>query len=70
MTSKSEEQFIQTNPNSYITYMVIGDYHQKNEAYKKAIELYTKALTYSVSSIDEEYIIKEKIVSCKNKLKE
>ncbi len=70
MTEKQEQQFIFTNPNSYITYMVLGDYHEKNTDYEKAIELYEKSLTYSLASIDESNMIKEKIVSCQNKLTE
>ncbi|MBL4593313.1 MAG: peptidase C45 [Flavobacteriales bacterium] len=70
MSSENEEKFIQTNPNSYITYMVLGDLYQKNKIHSKAIEYYTKALSYSVASIDEENIIKGNIVSCKNKLTE
>jgi isopenicillin-N N-acyltransferase-like protein len=70
MTAKSEEQFIKLNPKSYITYMVLGDYHQKNNNHKKAIKLYSQALTYSVASIDEELIIAAKIVSCESKLKD
>jgi isopenicillin-N N-acyltransferase-like protein len=70
ISAKYEEQFIQLNPKSYITYMVLGDYHQKNNNHKKAIELYSQALEYSVASIDEENIIKENIVTCKTKITE
>lgn len=68
LTPEMESKFIHTNPKSYITYMVLGDYHQKNEDYKKAIEFYELALTKSIASIDEENIIKENIVSCKLEL--
>jgi isopenicillin-N N-acyltransferase-like protein len=70
LTSEAEGNFINTNPESYITYLVLGDYHQKNNLYQKAIEMYEVSLSKSVSSIDEENIIKENITSCLNKLKE
>ena len=70
LTPETEAKFINTNPNSYITYLVLGDYHQKNKKYQKAIEMYELSLTKSLASIDEGNMIKESIVSCQNMLKE
>ncbi len=70
ISAENEQLFIQTNPNNYITYMVLGDYYSKKGNFKKAIEYYNTSLTQPLASIDEENIIKEKIVSCQLELKE
>ncbi|PCJ00896.1 MAG: peptidase C45 [Flavobacteriales bacterium] len=70
ISEKEELKFINTNQKSYITYMVLGDYHAENKNYPKAIDYYIKSLEQSVASIEEENIIKEKIVSCQLELKE
>lgn len=70
LTKKAEENFILTNPKSYITYMTLGEYHSNKLNYKKAINYFTQALTYSVASLDEELIIKTNIKDCENSLKQ
>ena len=68
MDEKEIEKFINSNPKSYVTYLVLGDYYQKEEQLNKAIETYQKSLTYSVSSLEEEAIIQSKIAACKTSL--
>lgn len=70
LTSKNEALFIETNPNNYNTYMLLGDYCETKGDLEKAIAYYNKSLAYSVSSLDEVAIIKAKIVSCQELLKE
>ena len=70
LTPESEVKFINTNPDSYIAYLVLGDYYQKKKMYQKAIEMYELGLTKSIASIDEENIIKENITTCQQKLKD
>lgn len=61
-------QFINSNPKSYVTYLSLGDYYQKENNLKKAIESYQKTLTLSISSLEEEMIILDKISTCKKSL--
>lgn len=63
-----EKQFIQTNPNSYITFMTLGDYHEKLGDFDKAISYYQTSLNHSVASKDEEDIIKKKIETCQKQI--
>jgi tetratricopeptide (TPR) repeat protein len=70
LTRNNEELFIETNPNNYNTYMSLGDYYKTKGNFKKAIRYYSKSLNYSISSLDEEAIIKAKIVSCQELLTE
>ena len=64
MNEKEIEKFILSNPKSYVTYLVLGDYYQKEGQLNKAIETYQKSLTLSVSSLEEEEIIQSKITDC------
>jgi len=68
LNDTQEKQFIQTNPDSYITFMTLGDYHEKRGNFDKAIAYYKMALTQSVASKDEEEIIKKKIETCQKQL--
>ena len=68
LNNRNKEKFIKLNPNNYVTYMVLGEYCQKNKNYKEAITLYQKSLTNSVSSKDEENIIQSKIEFCQKEL--
>jgi len=68
LSDRNKENFIKLNPNNYVTYMVLGEYCQKNKNYNDAITLYQKSLTKSVSSKDEENIIKNKIEFCQKEL--
>lgn len=69
LNETQENKFIQTNPNSYITFMVLGEYHEKLGNVEKAITYYEMSLNQSVASKEEEEIIKTKISSCHKKLK-
>lgn len=61
--SKNEiEQFIRSNPESYYTYEIVGDYYHFINNLQKSTELYNLALEKEISSKTE----KEKII---NKLK-
>jgi len=70
MNKKMENQFIKLNPKCYVTYMTLGEYHQKLKDYNVAIQYYHTALKYDVASKDEEYNIQNKIKECEKKLNE
>lgn len=57
--------FVSYNPNSYITYLTLGDYFYEKENLVKAIEFYELSLSKNVASLAEENQIKAKIESCK-----
>lgn len=69
MDADTEEQFISYNPESYVTYMVLGDYYKAKEDYSTAIERYKVALNKEVASVAEKEIIEANITTCQNKLK-
>lgn len=60
--------FIESNPNSYITYMTLGDYFKKINEYHKAIDYYKQSLQHDVASINEEQSILAKINDCEKAL--
>ena len=59
------ETFISNNPNSYVTYMVLGQYYQKLVDLEKAKSYFELSLTKEVASFDERTLIKEAIEECK-----
>jgi isopenicillin-N N-acyltransferase like protein len=63
------EIFISNNPNSYVTYMVLGQYYQKLGDFEKAKPYFEISLTKEVASIDERTLIKSAIEQCKTNLK-
>lgn len=63
------EIFINNNPNSYVTYMVLGQYYQKLGDFEKAKPYFEISLTKEVASIDERTLIKSAIEQCKTNLK-
>lgn len=65
LDEKSIADFINDNPDNYITYMVLGDYFKKMNDCKKAVDYYEQALRKEVASKNEMNIIKEKIEECK-----
>lgn len=58
------DMFIQSNPESYYTYWIAGDYYKKQHDLQKAIDYYTMALTKEVATGKERDQIKERITEC------
>ncbi|MBL4698838.1 MAG: hypothetical protein JKX70_08385, partial [Phycisphaerales bacterium] len=48
-----EQRFIDSNPESYVTYLVLGDYYLEQENLKKAREYYKICLSKEVASLQE-----------------
>lgn len=61
------KSFIATNPESYYTYQIIGDYYKKTGELDKAVFNYNIALTKEVATEKEALKIKELIIECTKK---
>ncbi len=60
--------FINNNPNSYITFMVLGDYFKKLKSYSRAMTYYEESLKKEVGSENERNKILENIEICKKEV--
>jgi len=60
-----ENQFIESNPESYVSYMALGDYYYENEAMAKAAQYYKQALEKEVASKQEREKISAQLKNCK-----
>lgn len=60
-----ERQFISNNPESYLPYLLLGDYYIKREDCGKALMYYQSALDKDLPSANEESAIKEKMEQCR-----
>ncbi len=58
-------KFIASNPESYLTYQLLGNYFTEKQQPTKACEYYTLALTKSVASRKEEREIEERLKDCR-----
>jgi hypothetical protein len=54
-----ENAFINSNPESYYMYQILGDYYASQNANEKAIQYYKQALTKECATLKEEKAIKE-----------
>ena len=68
LSAKAEKDFITNNPESYVTYLSLGNYFEKNKNYKKAINYYSQSLKHEVSSENEKKVILAKIKESKKKI--
>jgi len=68
LTQAEEKAFISNNPESYVTYLSLGNYFEKIKNYKKASAYYNESLKHEVSSQNERKMLIAKIKSNKNEL--
>ncbi len=61
------EDFVNSNRESYVTYMLLGDYFKKKKDCTRAAIYYNKALTKEVASLNEINTIKLKLKKCLKK---
>jgi isopenicillin-N N-acyltransferase-like protein len=62
--SELENEFIKSNPESYITYFMLGDYYLEQEDFEKAKDYYALSLSKEVASEQERNKIKENLELC------
>lgn len=67
LSAEKEKEFIASNPESYVTYMILGEFYLANHQKEKAITYFNTSLSKSVASIEEENKIKKLIDECKSK---
>jgi len=64
LDKKTEMDFIQNNPNTYITYSVLGDYYLKTKDYASAKKYFLQSLNYDVASLNEVNLLRKNIELC------
>lgn len=64
LTDVEREKFIAANPNSYVTYMTLGQYYLDLEKYDLAKTYFNQALTKDMASLEEENKIKSLLDEC------
>ncbi len=69
MDENSIAAFVNDNPESYLTYELLGDYFKKKESYQSAKEYYEQSLKHDVASNTEVMNIRKNIDACIKKLK-
>jgi len=65
--AEQERAFIQSNPNSYLTYLYLGDLHRAQGHLDVAATHYRKSLSLAVASKSEELSIKQRLDECLKK---
>ncbi|MBN8691560.1 MAG: peptidase C45 [Bacteroidetes bacterium] len=69
LKSKFENVFIESNPKSYFTYQILGDYYKSKFNYTAAFDYYKKALVFEIATLKEENQIKKDLIYCFNRIK-
>ncbi|GGB88587.1 C45 family autoproteolytic acyltransferase/hydolase [Dyadobacter sediminis] len=67
LSPAEEKKFINNNPESFLTYLFLGDYFRKNGNNTKAIAYYQQSLEHEVASLNEVKAIKDRIEDCGKK---
>lgn len=60
-----EEEFVASNPESYVTYFMLGDYYLELGKTQKAAEYYQISLSKEVASVAERNKIEENLKACR-----
>ncbi len=69
LSNKFEAAFIISNPQSYYTYQILGDYYKSKLNYETAFTYYKKSLVKEIASVKEENQIKKDMMYCFRRLK-
>lgn len=65
LSAAEERRFINNNPESYLPYLLLGDYYKNRKECSQALTYYQSALGKELPSANEETAIKEKIEKCR-----
>lgn len=65
LSEEEVEKFVGSNPESYLTYQLLGNYFAEKKQPSKACHFYEKALTKKVASLKEENQIRERLKECR-----
>lgn len=68
LNGKLEKAFVESNPQSYYTYQILGDYYKSKFNYETAFNYYKKALVKEIASVKEENQIKKDMMYCFHRL--
>ncbi|MGZ4037412.1 MAG: hypothetical protein ACXVPQ_06255, partial [Bacteroidia bacterium] len=60
-----EEAFKKSNPESYFTWQILGDYYKSKKKKDIAIQYYQTALQKEIATLKEKRQIEESIAECK-----
>jgi isopenicillin-N N-acyltransferase-like protein len=66
LSPKLETAFQDSNPESYYTWQILGDYHKSKKNYDIAIKYYETALQKEIATLKEKKEIEEGIAFCKD----
>lgn len=69
LSAHDEANFIHNNPESYASYLALGDYHCQKKNMDKAVAYYKESLEHEVSSLNERNMILKKIRECDSQKK-
>jgi isopenicillin-N N-acyltransferase-like protein len=69
VSNQTIDTFIASNPESYFTYWIVGDYYKKNKDVDKAVLNYQTALTKEVATQKEANKINELLAECRKEKK-
>lgn len=69
LNNKFENSFVKSNPKSYYTYQILGDYYKSKYNYITAFNYYKKALIFEIATLKEENTIKKDLIYCLNRIK-
>jgi Tfp pilus assembly protein PilF len=64
LSEKERTNFIASNPNSYVTYMTLGQYYLHLENLSLARSFFETALTKDIASLEEKQKIKDLLDEC------
>ncbi|MFT5903101.1 MAG: isopenicillin-N N-acyltransferase-like protein, partial [Bacteroidia bacterium] len=59
-----EAEFIKSNPESYVTYFMLGDYYLEREELERAERFYNLSLSKEVASKQERNKIEQNLEAC------
>ena len=65
LSAQFENAFIQSNPESYYMYQILGDYFLSRKNNQKAAQYYELALTKEIATLKEEKQIRERLAKCR-----